>query len=266
MPVALALPAIAGAVGGYVAVGYGAGFLGAMVVGAVVGAAVGGIQAAVTKGNIGEGILFGAVGGAVGGAIGGWAAGAGPGFWAGSTTTTTAPTQTVLPGGIPSSSSALSSAPATKTGGLLGLGSTSEALLVGGAMSAAGALMTPDQEIPYGQTQAGFEAELALKDKIAQLQADSASSGSSGAVAAARLAAEQRQREAELNAQLTREQMAQSGSEFHKSLAQRKAELERPIEEANLARKRRIATAEGLSLANKRKAPGLFEEDLAVTV
>ena len=72
------------------------------------------------------------------------------------------------------------------------------------------------------------------------MQASTAGAGASAQLEAARVAAEQRMAEAELQATLTREKMGQDASEFQKSIAQRNIELERPIQEyyANLRRQR----------------------------
>lgn len=250
----LAIPVVVGAVAG--AASAAAGFaiagsiiVGSIVVGAVAGAVVGGIQAAVTGGNILEGVLFGTVGGAVGGALAGW--GMEAMGWAGEGTAgSEAAIQAAydkefveLGGGVYQGQAAAGA----------GMG-TAEQLAVQGGMAALSAGLKSDPETPYSQTKEGVEAELASRQKIAEIQAGAArGGGSSGAVEAAAINAAQRQREAELNASLTREKMKQDASEFDKTLAQRKQELERPIEEANAARARQRETSIGLTLMRKQK-------------
>lgn len=63
-------------------------------------------------------------------------------------------------------------------------------------LATAGALGSRDPEVPYGQTEAAFNAEMALKKDelaqrlaIAQLQAGAAGAGSGAAIAAAKIAA-----------------------------------------------------------------------------
>ena len=126
-----------------------------------------------------------------------------------------------------------------------------EMMLAQGGIGAVSQALAPEQETPFGQTEAGVKAELESREKIAAMQAETAGAGASAQLEAARVAAEQRMAEAELQATLTREKMDQDASEFQKSIAQRNIELERPIQEyyANLRRQRETAT--GLTLARK---------------
>lgn len=68
--------------------------------------------------------------------------------------------------------------------------------LIQGALGATAALSAPEQELPYGSTQAGFDAQMAFeREKLAQameiarMNAASAGAGSGAALAAARLGA-----------------------------------------------------------------------------
>ena len=126
-----------------------------------------------------------------------------------------------------------------------------EMMLAQGGIGAVSQALAPEQETPFGQTEAGVKAELESREKIAAMQAETADAGAGAQLEAARIAAEQRMAEAELQAALTREKMDQDASEFQKSIAQRNIELERPIQEyyANLRRQRETAT--GLTLARK---------------
>ena len=261
-----ALPLVAGALAGFGAGAmgitvFGLGALGsAMAIGAITGGVVGGIQSAIEGGDILEGVLYGAVGGAVGGAISAYAFGVSSATTAATTGTGTAATSgsaVTVEGmagvkayaGIGAEGSA---AGALGGGGAAGGGATmSEMMLVQGGIGAVSQALAPEQETPFGQTEAGVKAELESREKIASMQASTAGAGASAQLEAARVAAEQRMAEAELQATLTREKMGQDASEFQKSIAQRNIELERPIQEyyANLRRQRETAT--GLTLARK---------------
>lgn len=264
------MPAALPALGGILA-GFGAGAMGitvfglgalgsAMAIGAITGGVVGGIQSAIEGGDILEGVLYGSVGGAVGGAIGGAISAYSFGV-----------------GGIPGQEAALAAgkaAPETGMGAVkayTGIGggantvisdgtkevvkeggvTMGEMMLAQGGIGAVSQALAPEQETPFGQTEAGVKAELESREKIAAMQAETAGAGASAQLEAARVAAEQRMAEAELQATLTREKMDQDASEFQKSIAQRNIELERPIQEyyANLRRQRETAT--GLTLARK---------------
>ena len=264
------MPAALPALGGILA-GFGAGAMGitvfglgalgsAMAIGAITGGVVGGIQSAIEGGDILEGVLYGSVGGAVGGAIGGAISAYSFGV-----------------GGIPGQEAALAAGKATPETGIgavkayTGIGggantvisdgtkevvkeggvTMGEMMLAQGGIGAVSQALAPEQETPFGQTEAGVKAELESREKIAAMQAETAGAGASAQLEAARVAAEQRMAEAELQATLTREKMDQDASEFQKSIAQRNIELERPIQEyyANLRRQRETAT--GLTLARK---------------
>ena len=265
-----ALPLVAGALAGFGAGAmgitvFGLGALGsAMAIGAITGGVVGGIQSAIEGGDILEGVLYGAVGGAVGGAIGGAISAYSFGVSAAPTAATTGTGPAAVSGsavpvdgmagvkayaGIGAEGSA---AGALGGGGAAGGGVTmGEMMLAQGGIGAVSQALAPEQETPFGQTEAGVKAELESREKIASMQASTAGAGASAQLEAARVAAEQRMAEAELQATLTREKMNQDASEFQKSIAQRNIELERPIQEyyANLRRQRETAT--GLTLARK---------------
>ena len=268
------MPAALPALGGILA-GFGAGAMGitvfglgalgsAMAIGAITGGVVGGIQSAIEGGDILEGVLYGAVGGAVGGAIGGAISAFTFGVSAAPTATTTGTGTAAVSGssvplsgtagvkayaGIGAEGAAASSlsGPVVEKGGV----TMGEMMLAQGGIGAVSQALAPEQETPFGQTEAGVKAELESREKIAAMQAETAGAGASAQLEAARVAAEQRMAEAELQATLTREKMNQDASEFQKSIAQRNIELERPIQEyyANLRRQRETAT--GLTLARK---------------
>ena len=268
------MPAALPALGGILA-GFGAGAMGitvfglgalgsAMAIGAITGGVVGGIQSAIEGGDILEGVLYGSVGGAVGGAIGG----AINAYTFGVSAAPTAATTGTGPAAVSGSSVPLdgmagvkayagigaegSAAGALGGGEVAGSGVTmGEMMLAQGGIGAVSQALAPEQETPFGQTEAGVKAELESREKIAAMQAETAGAGASAQLEAARVAAEQRMAEAELQATLTREKMNQDASEFQKSIAQRNIELERPIQEyyANLRRQRETAT--GLTLARK---------------
>ena len=257
-----ALPALGGILAGFGAVSFGftTTIVGTTLVGAIAGGVIGGIQSAIEGGDILEGVLYGSVGGAVGGAIGGAISAYSFGV-----------------GGIPGQEAALAAgkaAPETGIGAVkayTGIGggaktviadgtkevvkeggvTMGEMMLAQGGIGAVSQALAPEQETPFGQTEAGVKAELESREKIAAMQAETAGAGASAQLEAARVAAEQRMAEAELQATLTREKMDQDASEFQKSIAQRNIELERPIQEyyANLRRQRETAT--GLTLARK---------------
>ena len=126
-----------------------------------------------------------------------------------------------------------------------------EMMLAQGGIGAVSQALAPEQETPFGQTEAGVKAELESREKIAAMQAETAGAGASAQLEAARVAAEQRMAEAELQATLTREKMDQDASEFQKSIAQRNIELERPIQEDYAKLRRQRETATGLTLARK---------------
>ena len=198
----------------------------------------------------------GAVGGAIGGAISAYSFGVGgiPGQEAALAAGKVAPetgmgavkayagigdgAKTVISGGTKE---------VVKEGGV----TMGEMMLAQGGIGAVSQALAPEQETPFSQTEAGVKAELESREKIAAMQAETAGAGASAQLEAARVAAEQRMAEAELQATLTREKMNQDASEFQKSIAQRNIELERPIQEyyANLRRQRETAT--GLTLARK---------------
>ena len=257
-----ALPALGGILAGFGAVSFGftTTIVGTALVGAVAGGVIGGIQSAIEGGDILEGVLYGSVGGAVGGAIGGAISAYSFGV-----------------GGIPGQEAALAAGKAVPETGMgavkayTGIGggantvisggtkevvkeggvTMGEMMLAQGGIGAVSQALAPEQETPFGQTEAGVKAELESREKIAAMQAETAGAGASAQLEAARVAAEQRMAEAELQATLTREKMDQDASEFQKSIAQRNIELERPIQEyyANLRRQRETAT--GLTLARK---------------
>lgn len=260
-----ALPLVAGALAGFGAGAmFGVSIVGAVAIGAIAGGVVGGIQAAIEGGDILEGVLYGAVGGAVGGAIGG----AISAYTFGVSAAPTAATTGTGPAAVSGSSVPLDGVAGVKAyagigaegaaagaaggGGAAGSGVTmGEMMLAQGGIGAVSQALAPEQETPFGQTEAGVKAELESREKIAAMQASTAGAGASAQLEAARVAAEQRMAEAELQATLTREKMDQDASEFQKSIAQRNIELERPIQEyyANLRRQRETAT--GLTLARK---------------
>ena len=257
-----ALPALGGILAGFgaVSLGFTTTIVGTALVGAIAGGVIGGIQSAIEGGDILEGVLYGSVGGAVGGAIGGAISAYSFGV-----------------GGIPGQEAALAAgkaAPETGMGAVkayTGIGggantvisdgtkevvkeggvTVGEMMLAQGGIGAVSQALAPEQETPFSQTEAGVKAELESREKIAAMQAETAGAGASAQLEAARVAAEQRMAEAELQATLTREKMDQDASEFQKSIAQRNIELERPIQEyyANLRRQRETAT--GLTLARK---------------
>ena len=257
-----ALPALGGILAGFGAVSFGftTTIVGTALVGAIAGGVIGGIQSAIEGGDILEGVLYGSVGGAVGGAIGGaisaysFGVGGIPGQEAALAAGKAAPetgmgavkaytgigggANTVISGGTKE---------VVKEGGV----TMGEMMLAQGGIGAVSQALAPEQETPFGQTEAGVKAELESREKIAAMQAETAGAGASAQLEAARVAAEQRMAEAELQATLTREKMDQDASEFQKSIAQRNIELERPIQEyyANLRRQRETAT--GLTLARK---------------
>ena len=257
-----ALPALGGILAGFGAVSFGftTTIVGTALVGAIAGGVIGGIQSAIEGGDILEGVLYGSVGGAVGGAIGGaisaysFGVGGIPGQEAALAAGKAAPetgmgavkaytgigggANTVISGGTKE---------VVKEGGV----TMGEMMLAQGGIGAVSQALAPEQETPFSQTEAGVKAELESREKIAAMQAETAGAGASAQLEAARVAAEQRMAEAELQATLTREKMDQDASEFQKSIAQRNIELERPIQEyyANLRRQRETAT--GLTLARK---------------
>ena len=261
-----ALPLVAGALAGFGAGAmgitvFGLGALGsAMAIGAIAGGVVGGIQTAIEGGDILEGVLYGAVGGAVGGAIGGAISAYSFGIQTEGMAAASIPAEggkTGLTSYLDVGGSSLFGGKETviteggkevvKEGGV----TMGEMMLAQGGIGAVSQALAPEQETPFGQTEAGVKAELESREKIAAMQAETAGAGASAQLEAARVAAEQRMAEAELQATLTREKMDQDASEFQKSIAQRNIELERPIQEyyANLRRQRETAT--GLTLARK---------------
>lgn len=257
-----ALPALGGILAGFGAVSFGftTTIVGTALVGAIAGGVIGGIQSAIEGGDILEGVLYGSVGGAVGGAIGG-AIGA---YSFGIQTEGMAAASIPAEGGKTGLTSYLDVGGSSLFGGketviteggkeiVKGGGVTmGEMMLAQGGIGAVSQALAPKQETPFGQTEAGVKAELESREKIAAMQAETAGAGASAQLEAARVAAEQRMAEAELQATLTREKMDQDASEFQKSIAQRNIELERPIQEyyANLRRQRETAT--GLTLARK---------------
>lgn len=261
-----ALPALGGILAGFGAVSFGftTTIVGTALVGAIAGGVIGGIQSAIEGGDILEGVLYGSVGGAVGGAIGGAISAYTFGVSAAPTAATTGTGTAAVSGssvplsgaagvkayaGIGAEGAAASSlsGPVIEKGGV----TMGEMMLAQGGIGAVSQALAPEQETPFGQTEAGVKAELESREKIAAMQAETAGAGASAQLEAARVAAEQRMAEAELQATLTREKMNQDASEFQKSIAQRNIELERPIQEyyANLRRQRETAT--GLTLARK---------------
>lgn len=257
-----ALPALGGILAGFgaVSLGFTTTIVGTALVGAIAGGVIGGIQSAIEGGDILEGVLYGSVGGAVGGAIGG-AIGA---YSFGIQTEGMAAAGIPAEGGKTGLTSYLDVGGSSLFGGKEtviteggkevvkeGGVTMSEMLLAQGGVGAVSQALAPEQETPFSQTEAGVKAELESREKIASMQASTAGAGASAQLEAARVAAEQRMAEAELQATLTREKMDQDASEFQKSIAQRNIELERPIQEyyANLRRQRETAT--GLTLTRK---------------
>ena len=257
-----ALPALGGILAGFgaVSLGFTTTIVGTALVGAIAGGVIGGIQSAIEGGDILEGVLYGSVGGAVGGAIGG-AIGA---YSFGIQTEGMAAAGIPAEGGKTGLTSYLDVGGSSLFGGKEtviteggkevvkeGGVTMGEVMLAQGGIGAVSQTLAPEQETPFSQTEAGVKAELESREKIAAMQASTAGAGASAQLEAARVAAEQRMAEAELQATLTREKMSQDASEFQKSIAQRNIELERPIQEyyANLRRQRETAT--GLTLARK---------------
>ena len=257
-----ALPALGGILAGFGAVSFGftTTIVGTALVGAIAGGVIGGIQSAIEGGDILEGVLYGSVGGAVGGAIGGAISAYSFGIQTEGMAAASIPAEggkTGLTSYLDVGGSSLFGGKETviteggkevvKEGGV----TMGEMMLAQGGIGAVSQALAPEQETPFGQTEAGVKAELESREKIAAMQAETAGAGASAQLEAARVAAEQRMAEAELQATLTREKMDQDASEFQKSIAQRNIELERPIQEyyANLRRQRETAT--GLTLARK---------------
>lgn len=257
-----ALPALGGILAGFGAVSFGftTTIVGTALVGAIAGGVIGGIQSAIEGGDILEGVLYGSVGGAVGGAIGGAIGAYSFGIQTEGMAAASIPAEggkTGLTSYLDVGGSSLFGGKETviteggkevvKEGGV----TMGEMMLAQGGIGAVSQALAPKQETPFGQTEAGVKAELESREKIAAMQAETAGAGAGAQLEAARVAAEQRMAEAELQATLTREKMDQDASEFQKSIAQRNIELERPIQEyyANLRRQRETAT--GLTLARK---------------
>ena len=257
-----ALPALGGILAGFgaVSLGFTTTIVGTALVGAIAGGVIGGIQSAIEGGDILEGVLYGSVGGAVGGAIGGAIGAYSFGIQTEGMAAASIPAEggkTGLTSYLDVGGSSLFGGKETviteggkevvKEGGV----TMGEMMLAQGGIGAVSQALAPEQETPFGQTEAGVKAELESREKIAAMQAETAGAGASAQLEAARVAAEQRMAEAELQATLTREKMGQDASEFQKSIAQRNIELERPIQEyyANLRRQRETAT--GLTLARK---------------
>lgn len=257
-----ALPALGGLLAGFgaVSLGFTTTIVGTALVGAIAGGVIGGIQSAIEGGDILEGVLYGSVGGAVGGAIGGAIGAYSFGIQTEGMAAASIPAEggkTGLTSYLDVGGSSLFGGKETviteggkevvKEGGV----TMGEMMLAQGGIGAVSQALAPEQETPFGQTEAGVKAELESREKIASMQASTAGAGASAQLEAARVAAEQRMAEAELQATLTREKMGQDASEFQKSIAQRNIELERPIQEyyANLRRQRETAT--GLTLARK---------------
>ena len=257
-----ALPALGGILAGFgaVSLGFTTTIVGTALVGAIAGGVIGGIQTAIEGGDILEGVLYGSVGGAVGGAIGGAISAYSFGIQTEGMAAASIPAEggkTGLTSYLDVGGSSLFGGKETviteggkevvKEGGV----TMGEMMLAQGGIGAVSQALAPEQETPFGQTEAGVKAELESREKIAAMQAETAGAGASAQLEAARVAAEQRMAEAELQATLTREKMDQDASEFQKSIAQRNIELERPIQEyyANLRRQRETAT--GLTLARK---------------
>ena len=257
-----ALPALGGLLAGFgaVSLGFTTTIAGTALVGAIAGGVIGGIQSAIEGGDILEGVLYGSVGGAVGGAIGGAIGAYSFGIQTEGMAAASIPAEggkTGLTSYLDVGGSSLFGGKETviteggkevvKEGGV----TMGEMMLAQGGIGAVSQALAPEQETPFGQTEAGVKAELESREKIASMQASTAGAGASAQLEAARVAAEQRMAEAELQATLTREKMGQDASEFQKSIAQRNIELERPIQEyyANLRRQRETAT--GLTLARK---------------
>ena len=257
-----ALPALGGILAGFgaVSLGFTTTIVGTALVGAIAGGVIGGIQSAIEGGDILEGVLYGSVGGAVGGAIGGAIGAYSFGIQTEGMAAASIPAEggkTGLTSYLDVGGSSLFGGKETviteggkevvKEGGV----TMGEMMLAQGGIGAVSQALAPEQETPFGQTEAGVKAELESREKIASMQASTAGAGASAQLEAARVAAEQRMAEAELQATLTREKMGQDASEFQKSIAQRNIELERPIQEyyANLRRQRETAT--GLTLARK---------------
>ena len=257
-----ALPALGGILAGFgaVSLGFTTTIVGTALVGAIAGGVIGGIQSAIEGGDILEGVLYGSVGGAVGGAIGGAIGAYSFGIQTEGMAAASIPAEggkTGLTSYLDVGGSSLFGGKETviteggkevvKEGGV----TMGEMMLAQGGIGAVSQALAPEQETPFGQTEAGVKAELESREKIASMQASTAGAGASAQLEAARVAAEQRMAEAELQATLTREKMGQDASEFQKSIAQRNIELERPIQEyyANLRRQRETAT--GLTLSRK---------------
>ena len=257
-----ALPALGGLLAGFgaVSLGFTTTIVGTALVGAIAGGVIGGIQSAIEGGDILEGVLYGSVGGGVGGAFGGAIGAYSFGIQTEGMAAASIPAEggkTGLTSYLDVGSSSLFGGKETviteggkevvKEGGV----TMGEMMLAQGGIGAVSQALAPEQETPFGQTEAGVKAELESREKIASMQASTAGAGASAQLEAARVAADQRMAEAELQATLTREKMGQDASEFQKSIAQRNIELERPIQEyyANLRRQRETAT--GLTLARK---------------
>ena len=270
MPVVVVLPALAGFAAGtavmsgaLVGFGIAATMTSAVVAGAVAGAVVGGLGAAITGGDIGEGVLFGAVGGAVGGYLGGTFGpelfgSAGVPEIGGSNIPTLSmdPTMKVAGSGI---TSEMSSAAAQANVGLTSsvtapAATSSNDMLMYSLVSGGAEMFKGNPDVPYNSTKEGVTQNLDSQSAIyaAKNEAD---------LEATRIAAAQRQREAELAYKSNSEGLAFKNTELQQTLAQRQNELMTPYQEATAARERATATATGLS-AQRRAAEAAQNPDL----
>ena len=99
-------------------------------------------------------------------------------------------------------------------------------------------------ETPYANTEEAQAAQIKAQKELAD-------KNNEASAAANKLAAEQRQREAELSAQISRETLAANQTTLDKEIAQRETERLSTIDQANLARTRMTETASGLTLQRK---------------
>lgn len=266
------IPAIAGfaaagawgtAVGTFIGLGTGAlaSVVGGAIVGAVAGAVVGGISAAVMGGDIMDGVLYGAVGGAVGGALGG-------AFSAGEFAAVGDGVSYSKLGGVEAGTGNVAILPgeATMTG-LYGAGGAAEGgmgLAMGLSGDAQGALVQGGMGLLQGFGDDGPEVlSQAEQDKIRatdqqykleQIEASKQGFAPNKTVEVANINAAQSDKESLLNAELTREKYKSDESSLAAQLAQQRAEMNKPYEEAAAKRARILETAQGFAV--KRKGSG----------
>lgn len=235
----------------------GGGIVGGAMIGAVAGAVVGGLQSLIMGGDIGDGILYGAVGGAVGGALGG--AFAASDFGVGLLGDTgsvgnvsfvggVAP-ETIMPAGTKVALG--SAAKEAAAAGVLGLSGEAQGALVTGGMGLLQGFGGPDE---VDQDEVDRQNEIDQKYKLEQIAASKGNFAPSQAAEVARINASQSDKESLLNAKLTREKFASEESSLAAQLAQQKAEMNKPYEEAAAKRARILETAQGFSV--KRKGSG----------